>query len=83
MPSPEQAIPPDTDLGASGSEELPSDFDSESDDSEDVSSVKKSRSYKRPPIQWANVVYFIKGDEATMDEDEMKSKEQAAANKII
>ncbi len=38
--SPETAIPLDTDLGASGSKDLPSGFDSESDDSEDVSSVK-------------------------------------------
>jgi hypothetical protein len=38
--SPEKAVPPDTDLGASGSKDLTSDSDSESDDSEDVSSVK-------------------------------------------
>ncbi len=60
MLSPEQAIPPDTDLGSSGSKDLPSDFDSELDASKDVSSVKKSRSYKRQQIKWDNVFYFIK-----------------------
>jgi hypothetical protein len=63
----------------SGSQDLPSDSDLESNDSEDN---KKSRSYKRPSIEWENVVSFIKGDEATMDEDEMKSKVRAAAKKI-
>ncbi len=81
--SPEKGIPPDTDLGASGSQDLPSDSDPESDESEDNSSRKKSRSYKRPPIEWENVVSFIKGDEATVDEDEMKSKVRAAAKKIM
>jgi hypothetical protein len=79
--SPEKGIPPDTDFCASSSQDLPSDSDSESDDSENNSSRKKSRSYKRPPIEWENAVSFIKGDEATMDEDEMKSKVRAAAKK--
>ncbi len=74
MIGPVKGIPPNTDLGASSSKDLPSDSDSESDDSEDDSEVKKSRSYTRPRIQLDNVVYFVKGDEATMDEDEMKSQ---------
>ncbi len=50
----------------SGSQDL-SDSDAESNESEDKSACKKSRSYKRPPIEWENVVSFVKGDEATMD----------------
>ncbi len=65
----------------SGSQDLPSDSDLESNDSEDISPCKKSRSYKRPPIEWENVVSFVKEDEAIMDEDEMKSKVRAAAKK--
>jgi hypothetical protein len=60
-----------------------SDSDADSKDSEDQSACKKSRSYKRPPIEWENVVSFVKGDEATMDEDEMRSKVRAAATKIM
>jgi len=60
-----------------------SDSDADSNDSEDQSACKKSRSYKRPPIEWENVVSFVKGDEATMDEDEMRSKVRAAAQKIM
>jgi hypothetical protein len=78
-----KGIPPNTDLSASSSKDLPSDSDSESDDSEDDSAVKISRSYKRPCIQWDHVVYFVKADEATMDEDEIKSQVQAVANKIM
>jgi hypothetical protein len=63
----------------SGSQDLSSDSDAESNESEDISACKKSRSYKRQPIAWENVVSFVKGDEATMDEDEMKSKVRAAA----
>jgi hypothetical protein len=78
-----KGIPPDTYLDASSSKDLPSDSDSESDDSEDDSAVKKCRSCKRQRIHWDNVVYFVKGDEATMDEDEMKSQVRVAANKIM
>ncbi len=39
---------------------------------EDELPKKKSRSYKRPSIQWEPVLHFVKGDEATHDEDEMK-----------
>jgi hypothetical protein len=45
--------------------------------------IIKCRSYKRPQIQRVNVVYFVKRDEATMDENEMKSQVRAAAIKII
>jgi hypothetical protein len=78
-----KGIPPNIDLGASSSKDLPSDSDSEPDDSEDDSAVKKCRSYKRQRIQLGNFVYFVKGDEATMDEDEMKSQVRAADNKIM
>ena len=60
-----------------------SDSDADSNQSEDESACKKSRSYKRPPIEWENVVSFVKGDEATLDEDEMRSKVRAAAQKIM
>jgi hypothetical protein len=81
--SPVKGIPPNTQLGASSSKDLPSGSDSESDGSEDDSAVKKCRSYKRPRVQWDNVLYFVKGDETTMDEDEMKSQVRAAANKMM
>ncbi len=67
----------------SGSQALPSDSDAESNESENISVCKKSRSYKRPQIEWENVVSFVKGDEATMDEDEMKSKVRAATKNIM
>jgi hypothetical protein len=55
-----KGIPPNTELGASSSKDLPSGSDSESDDSEDDSAVKKCRSYKRPRIQWDNILYFVR-----------------------
>jgi hypothetical protein len=76
---PVKGIPPNTDLGASSSKDLPSGSDSESHDSEDDSAVKEPRSYKRQRIQWDSVVYFVMGDKATMDEDEMISQVPATA----
>ena len=45
---------------------------SESEASDDATPKKKSKSYKRLRIKWEPVLFFVKGDEATVDEGEMK-----------
>ena len=70
-------------LGAGSSKDPPPPLESESEHSDDELPKKKSKSYKRPRIKWDSVLYFVKGDEATVDEGEMKIQILSAANKIM
>ena len=42
-----------------------------------------NRSYKRPRINWETVLQFVKGDEAIMSEDQMRSEVVNAYTKIM
>jgi hypothetical protein len=53
----------------------------ESDDADDELPKKKSKSYKRPHINWEQVLFLVNADEATVDEGEMKIQILSAANK--
>ena len=55
-------------LGAGSSKDPPPQLGSESEDSEHELPKKKSKSCKRPHIKWESVLYFVKGDEATVVE---------------
>jgi hypothetical protein len=79
--SPMKGILPISGLSANSLQDQPP--DSEYEESENDSTAQKCTSYTRTPIQWKNVIYFVKGDEATMDEDETKSQIQGAANRIM
>ena len=70
-------------LGAGSSKDPPPPLESESEQSDDELPKKKSKSYKRPRINWESVLFFVKGDEATVDEGEMKIQIFSAANKIM
>ena len=64
-------------LGASSSKDPPPPLDAESSDElEDVdllrAIVKSKKSYKRPRIEWREVLCLSKDADATMGEDEMK-----------
>ena len=64
---------PSPDLGASSSKDPPPPLDSESSDEEEEVHIPKSKkSYKRPRIEWREVLALSKGDDATMREDEMR-----------
>ena len=59
--------------GASSSKDPPPPLESESSDKEEEVPISKSKkSYKRPRIEWREVLALSKGDDATMGEDEMK-----------
>ena len=59
--------------GASSSKDPPPPLDAESsDEDEEVSIPKSKKSYKRPRIEWREVLALSKGDDATMREDEMR-----------
>ena len=61
------------DIGASSSKDPPPPLDAESsDEDEEVPIPKSKKSYKRPRIEWREVLALSKGDDATMGEDEMK-----------
>ena len=74
-------------LGASNSKGPPPELEAEfeaSDDGLDKPVRKVSnKSYKRPRIEWRTVLHFVKGDEVTMGEDEMKLRITEAYNKIM
>jgi hypothetical protein len=59
-------------LGAISSKDPPPPLESESEASDDATPKKKSKSYKRLRIKWDSVLFFVKGDEATVDEGEMQ-----------
>ncbi len=60
-------------LGVSSSKDLPPPLESESSDGEDEVPIPKSKkSYKRPRIEWGEVLCLSKGADATMREDEMR-----------
>ena len=61
-------------LGASSSKDHApiTPLQSESDCDDDAK--KKSRNYKRPRAVWTCACEFLKGDEAEMDDDEMKAR---------
>ena len=64
---------PSPDLGASSSKDPPPPLDSESsDEDEEVPIPKCKKYYKRPRIEWREVLALSKGDDATMREDEMR-----------
>ena len=64
---------PSPDLGASSSKDPPPPLDSESsDEDEEVPIPKSKKSYKRPRIEWREVLCLSKGADATMREDEMR-----------
>ena len=61
------------DIGASSSKDPPPPLDAESsDEDEEVPIPKSKKSYKRPRIEWREVLALSKGDDATMREDEMR-----------
>jgi hypothetical protein len=75
---------PSPDLGASSSKDPPPPLDSESsDEDEEVPIPKSKKSYKRPRIEWREVLALSKGDDATMGEDEMKLLITQAYNQIM
>ena len=70
-------------IGAGSSKDPPPPLESESEQSDDELPKKKSKSYKRPRIKWEPVLFFVKGDEATVDEGEMKIQIHQALNKMM
>ncbi len=70
-------------LGAGSSKDPPPEVDSKSEDSQHEMPKKKSKSSKRPSIKWESLLYFVKGDDATVDEGEMKLQILQASNKIM
>ena len=61
------------DIGASSSKDAPPPLDAESsDEDEEVPIPKSKKSYKRPRIEWREVLCLSTGADATMGEDEMK-----------
>ena len=61
------------DIGASSSKDPPPPLDVESsDEDEEVPIPKSKKSYKRPRIEWREVLCLSTGADATMGEDEMK-----------
>jgi hypothetical protein len=87
MSSSDEDAPHSPELGASSSKGQPPALDAESEASDDSMDqrVRKvsNKSYKRPRIEWRTVLHFVKGDEATMGEDEMKLRITEAYNKIM
>ena len=53
-------------------------FASESED-DDCPVSKRARQYRRPRVEWDRVLGFAKGDDAVIDEDEMKAQIDKAA----
>ena len=88
MSSSDEEAPHSPELGASSSKGPPPALDAESEASDDgldkrVRKVSNKSYYKRPRIEWRAVLHFVKGDEATMGEDEMKLRITEAYNKIM
>ncbi len=78
----EEASSPVT--GASNSKEQSPPLPSDSELTQDELPEKKSRQpYMRPRIQWQEVLRFSKGDDAIIEEDEMKLQILQAHNKIM
>ena len=72
------------DIGASSSKDPVPPLDAESsDEDEEVPIPKSKKSYKRPRIEWREVLTLSKGDDATMGEDEMKLLITQAYNQIM
>jgi hypothetical protein len=69
-------------LGPCSLQHLPPELDSKSD-LPDNETPKKKQNHKRLCIPWQHVLCFLKGDEATMGEDEMKLLITQAYNKIM
>ena len=60
------------DIGASSSKDSPPPLDAVSlDEDEEVPILKSKKSYKRPRIEWREVLALSEGDDATMGEDEI------------
>ena len=75
-------------LGASSSKDPPPPLDAESSDElEDVdllrAIVKSKKSYKRPSIEWREVLSLSSGADGTMREDEMKLQITEAYNQFM
>ena len=61
------------DIGASSSKDPPPPLDAKSsDEDEEVPIPKSKKSYKRPRIEWREVLCLSKVADATMREDEMR-----------
>ena len=73
-------------LGASSSKDPPPPppiaLASESED-DDRPVSKKARQYRRPRAEWDRVLEFAKGDDAEMDEDEMKAQIDKLARELM
>ena len=75
---------PSPETGACSSKDPVPPLQSESADDEDELSVSKRKSgYRRPRVEWREVMRHEKGDEAVMGEDEMKLQSKPASNQIM
>ena len=75
---------PSPDLGASSSKDPPPQLESESSHDEDELPVLKSKKgYRRPRLEWREVIRHRKGNDALRGEDEMKLQITPACNQIM
>ena len=75
---------PSPETGACSSKDPVPPLQSESADDEDELSVSKRKSgYRRPRVEWREVMRHEKGDGAVMGEDEMKLQSKQASNQIM
>ena len=75
---------PSPETGACSSKDPPPPLQSESADDEDELPVSKRKSgYRRPRVEWREVLRHVKGDEALMGEDDMKLQITQASNQIM
>ena len=75
---------PSPETGACSSKDPPPPLQSESADDEDQLPVSKRKSgYRRPRVEWQEVMRHVKGDEALMGEDAMKLQIIQASNQIM
>ena len=75
---------PSPQIEASSSKDPPPPLDAESSDEEvELPFPKSKKGYKRPRIEWREVLCLSKGADATMGEDEMKLQITQAYNQFM